>query len=665
MPPIVAAKKKGNKKKPTIHKVRRTDEAIEHDTLSTPKTLADSIVYEASKHLGKPYNLGSKGPYAFDCSGFTSYVFKQLGFNLASNSRDQSQQGIKVSREHVHKGDLVFFTGRDSRGGVGHVGIVFDVNPEENSFRFIHASTSKGITIQRYPDQGYYSKRYRGLRRMVDVVSPAQPPIEDLNLTLAPPANEMTLENEDKNALDLSVSQEQKTYKVKSGDNLSTIAQKNNCTVEQLERWNRLRKGANLRVGQTLIVQPKEKKAEEYLQESIQKAEQEKYANANNVQIRVEEGETIYSISEKYHCTIKEIANWNKLKSNKLNVGQELVIRPHLANAPKDVIEHNDVVHTVARGENIYQISRRYGCQVKEVKEWNGLKDNLLQPGMKLTIKRADKLGVHTVLKGETLESLAIKYNCSVNNLLEWNHLTSGNIREGQILKVQADAISLYDTESSGKEPETKTATNIQETTKQPDAETIRAEEMANSIYYTVKSGDTFKKIAAKYHTTTTQLLYWNNLTSYRLIPGQQMKVGVKKQNKASEADQTDAEETTSRRRSVEERYPPNAIYHTVKGGDTFRKIASMHNITTNDILTWNDLRSYALTPGMQLIVGFKDEPITETPSETIYVVKSGDNLYSIGRRHNCSVKHLMEWNNLKNDKLQLGQKLIIKHKTK
>lgn len=111
------------------------------------ETLINDLISEANRHLGKKYRSGAKGPNAFDCSGFSSYVFRQFGYSLAASSGAQFNQGTPVDKHDLRKGDLVFFTGRNRKRGVGHVGIVVSADNEKGTFRFIHASTSQGIRV--------------------------------------------------------------------------------------------------------------------------------------------------------------------------------------------------------------------------------------------------------------------------------------------------------------------------------------------------------------------------------------------------------------------------------------------------------------------------------------------------------------------------------------
>lgn len=145
---------------------RREAEALGEKALSAESSaMLGDLLKEARKHLGKRYRSGAKGPSAFDCSGFSSYVYRQFGFELSSSSRAQFLQGEEVGRDELREGDLVFFTGRNRRGGVGHVGIVVSADNEKGTFRFIHASTSGGIKIDGC--DGYYAPRFLGARRVI------------------------------------------------------------------------------------------------------------------------------------------------------------------------------------------------------------------------------------------------------------------------------------------------------------------------------------------------------------------------------------------------------------------------------------------------------------------------------------------------------------------
>lgn len=126
----------------------------------------EDIMEEAFSLLGTRYRSGGKGPSAFDCSGFTGYVFGRMDINIGCSSRDQYAKNAPVSRDDLQRGDLVFFSSPRSGRGVGHVGIVVDVDSADGTFSFIHASSRGGVKVSRSTD-GYYSRRYIGARRVM------------------------------------------------------------------------------------------------------------------------------------------------------------------------------------------------------------------------------------------------------------------------------------------------------------------------------------------------------------------------------------------------------------------------------------------------------------------------------------------------------------------
>lgn len=84
-------------------------------------TAATKVLAYAASLRGRPYSYGAAGPSAFDCSGYTSYVFAHaVGRTLAHSSATQYANSIKIARSSIRPGDLVFFT---SGGTVYHVGI--------------------------------------------------------------------------------------------------------------------------------------------------------------------------------------------------------------------------------------------------------------------------------------------------------------------------------------------------------------------------------------------------------------------------------------------------------------------------------------------------------------------------------------------------------------
>ena len=137
------------------------------DSVQADSVTGHDIVEKAKEFLGVPYRYGCMNPKkGFDCSGFTTYVYKSLDIQLTRTSRSQIKDGVRIEdRRDLQAGDLVFFTGTRSKKTIGHVGIVTEVDEHTGEFEFIHAGRG-GICINSSSD-GYYDRRYVGACRVL------------------------------------------------------------------------------------------------------------------------------------------------------------------------------------------------------------------------------------------------------------------------------------------------------------------------------------------------------------------------------------------------------------------------------------------------------------------------------------------------------------------
>ena len=127
-------------------------------------TKEDEILETAREFLGVKYIWAANGPSAFDCSGFTKYVFKKNGISLPRYSGHQANIGEKIKYENLEKGDLVFFdTEKKFTHKVNHVGIFIGNN------KFIHASSAKKkVVITSFTKKKFYKNKFLHARRVVN-----------------------------------------------------------------------------------------------------------------------------------------------------------------------------------------------------------------------------------------------------------------------------------------------------------------------------------------------------------------------------------------------------------------------------------------------------------------------------------------------------------------
>lgn len=154
---ISTKKSKDEKKlpKPAVSKASGSDPFVS-------KKDAKAIVAKAKKYIGVKYVYGGTTPKGFDCSGLVQYVFKQQGYKVPRLADEQyNQLGKLIKPKKLSVGDLVFFdTDHSKPKSVSHVGIFMGSN------KFIHASSSKGVRIDKLTDS-YWKKRFFAAKQIV------------------------------------------------------------------------------------------------------------------------------------------------------------------------------------------------------------------------------------------------------------------------------------------------------------------------------------------------------------------------------------------------------------------------------------------------------------------------------------------------------------------
>ncbi len=130
---------------------------IMESTRQTGKNLVSTLHDQFAEWRGTPHRMGGTDRQGIDCSAFVRHIFANyFGVKLPRASREQSKEGVSVSRQELKPGDLVFFkSGPSGR----HVGIYVADG------KFLHTSSMIGVTISSM-DEKYWSKRFVSARRM-------------------------------------------------------------------------------------------------------------------------------------------------------------------------------------------------------------------------------------------------------------------------------------------------------------------------------------------------------------------------------------------------------------------------------------------------------------------------------------------------------------------
>ena len=218
-------------------------------------------------------------------------------------------------------------------------------------------------------------------------------------------------------------------YQVQKGDTLYSISKKLGVTVADLRRANSLTTDT-LTPGQLLV---------------IPSTEDNNGSTTTNTYI-VTRGDSLWTIANKNNITVDELKKANNLTSNTLSVGQVLVIPTSSSETPTppDNNVGYETTYVVKRGDSLWSIANNYGITVDELKNANGITNNMLTIGQELIIpvsvpSDSTNTTTYVVKRGDSLWLIANKYNTTVDNLKSLNNLSTNLLTIGQELIVPAN----------------------------------------------------------------------------------------------------------------------------------------------------------------------------------------------------------------------------------
>lgn len=189
-------------------------------------------------------------------------------------------------------------------------------------------------------------------------------------------------------------------------------------------------------------------------------------------------------------------------------------------------------------------------------------------------------------------------------------------------------------------------------------------------VKYKTKRGDTLGKVATMFEVDPSEILNANKIKKgKRLAKGIVLKVPVISVSDETAVASNNKEQPQSSQ-SVNKKIVEKKISYKVQKGDTLQKIAKKYNVSAVAVKKWNHIKGSGLTPGREIIIYSKHETAKEKKVAKAdrskkgkvisYKVKKGDSIYKIALKYDVEVSEIKNSNNLKNNRLKIGEVIKI-----
>ncbi|MBN2727925.1 MAG: LysM peptidoglycan-binding domain-containing protein [Bacteroidales bacterium] len=186
-----------------------------------------------------------------------------------------------------------------------------------------------------------------------------------------------------------------------------------------------------------------------------------------------------------------------------------------------------------------------------------------------------------------------------------------------------------------------------------------------NPVYYKIRTGDNLGKIAASYGVSVSDIQRWNNMHSTNIYAGKTLLIYPRGYTGSTNNTNNNNTNNNSNQNTSTS---GNKVYYTIQRGDNLGAIAIKFGVSVKDIKSWNGLSSDNIVAGKKLVIytnktGYVSDNNSNTNNSGLrrtHIVQSGESLWSIAKKYNTSVDKIKKANNLKSDRINVGDKLII-----
>ncbi len=304
--------------------------------------------------------------------------------------------------------------------------------------------------------------------------------------------------------------------------------------------------------------------------------------------------------------------------------------------------------YRVKRGDNLAEIAIRFGVSSNDIKKWNRLRSNNVSKGRNLRITTTEKVNVRVRTKADPVEKIIFT-------------------KPVESVAVVDPTFGKTETVVKPKEIEIAQPKTVKEEIAYKLEKVISYKDVTK--FYKVKKGDNLGEIADRYGVTTSEIKKWNRLKNNSVQKGKSLKIitneKVVSTVRKKEKKQIDviivpvvASENKSKKVESNDTISNSILNYIVAKGDNVWNICKKFNISLSQLKEWNNFEGESLLLGTKIFIA---NPKGETnKNNTDYIVTKGESFWTICKKFNITALELKTWNDLKENKVLVGSKIII-----
>jgi membrane-bound lytic murein transglycosylase D len=338
----------------------------------------------------------------------------------------------------------------------------------------------------------------------------------------------------------------------------------------------------------------------------------------------------------------------------------------NIKNIP-DYAKRTYIVHTVRKGETISKIADKYGVSKIELADANNITTKTkLKRGYRIKIPMLVNSSGETEYVMNTDTQIASDNNSGY--ISPYESLLKENVNRNNVI------VSRNNSENESEEEDVESE---EYASNNNDSEVNATNEVSTIIpkgfvpvNYRVKKNDSLLGISEMFNCRVSDIRNWNDIPYTRSVKVDEVLTIYVPESQQQYYASLDSENTTNTTETIKtSNVSPSVVYHKIKRGENLQQIASLYNVTSEQIKEWNNISGSKIFSGRVLKI-YKDRRTISRNNNTIanstfrYRVRRGDSLSEIADKFGVSISDLKKWNGLTSNSIAAGKTLKIHSNT-